>query len=309
MLKLDLNRLTQKLKSIENELRRQLSEKESDDRSRTFFKQFRIAVLNTKITGKQSDPKLVKGHWRDIIDSQTIATMLGKLKPFWNVINPTLIDDLVQKFGDEVVKKQMRGFQSELGNILKCDAMLLDFQIACTGRVEKVSLPRNFTSIFKIEVPQATSELSMKEIERYHDKLVRCALFHQSVLRFVPGAPTHSRSSVLTWHIPSNAVDIMKEYFDESLFHSSKLEVESVTLDDKPMQDFKEYQVYTRVVFAALSKLVVLMYSQKVLKLITACREHDMNALTEILESGADPNSANQVQSTQCSIAYIQLFI
>ena len=244
-----------KLKSIEDELRRQLSEKENDDRSRAFLRQFRIAVLNTKITGKQSDPKLVMGHWRDIIDSQTTATILGKLKPFWNVINPALIDDLVQKFGDEVVKRQMSEFRSELGNILIHDAMLLDFQIACAEKEEKVSLPRNFTSIFKMQVPQATSELSFKEIEHYHDTLVRCALFHQSALRFVPGAPTHSKSAVLTWHIPSNAVDIMKEYFDESLFHSSRLEIESVTLDDKPVQDFKEYQVFTHTCVAVVSSV------------------------------------------------------
>ena len=46
-----------------------------------------------------------------------------------------------------------------------------------------------------------------------------------------------------------------------------------------------------------VASIVGTSIAQKVLKLITACREHDMNALTETLESDVDPNSANQVKS------------
>lgn len=239
MLKLDLNVLAKELKSVERDLAAQLTERENNNKA--FLRQFRIAILKTGITSKQSDIRLVDGHWRDISDSPSTPTLLGRLKPFWDVINPTLLDDVIKVFGDEGVKKRMNGLVFQLDD-LKSNAMLLDFQIACVKR--EMTCPKNFTSKLKIRVPRATSGLSFKETESYHDALVKSASFHLSALRFVPAEPTHARSTVLTWHIPSNAVDVVKEYIDEGDFHDGGLLLESITLDDIPIQEYKEYQVH-----------------------------------------------------------------
>lgn len=242
-LKIDMNQLATELKCIESRLADQLTEKETTNKK--FYLEFRMAVLKTKITStEQDDLRLVDGHWGEVLSSKNIRTLLSRLNPFWDIINPTLLEEFAKDFGDEEVRHQMRDYISRL-DALKSDEKLriLDFQIA-SARGEKSSLPNNFTHVLKIEVPREASELHFTEVELYHNTLKDSASFHQSVLRFVFTQPSHELSTVLMWYIPTNAIDITKEYIDEDLFHSSALPLESITLDDIPMQHFKHYQVY-----------------------------------------------------------------
>ena len=237
MVKLDLNKLATDLKSTEKSLAGLLSENEYKDK--TFFRKFRMAVLKTKVTSKQKSLRLLIGHWRDILDSKNTATLLVWLTLFWDIMHPTLLHDIVQQFGDEGVKEQMEDFMVQL-NAFKSRVMLLDIQIACTGRF---SLPRDFTSVVKIKVPRETSHFSLQEAERYHNALIQCASLHPSALRFVPAEQRETRRTTLTWRIPNGAVDLMKEFLDDVHFRNCRLSLESITLDDTPVQEFKEYQV------------------------------------------------------------------
>ena len=256
-LKGDMNQLAKELRCIESRLADQLTEKETADKK--FLWQFRKVVLNTNITSKQNDLKLVDGHWGEILSSKNICTMLSRLNPFWHITNPVLLEELVNDFGDEEVQRQMSNYVSQL-DTLKNGAKLcvLDFQIALAGG-EKTSLPKNFTHVLKIEVPREASELHFMEVERYHTTLRDSASFHQSALRFVLTQPSHELSTVLMWHIPTNALDITKEYIDEDLFLSSALPLESITLDNKPIQHFKDYKVYLHT-FASFKHDIVLLY-------------------------------------------------
>ena len=241
-LKGGMNQLAKELRCIESRLADQLTEKETTDKK--FLQQFGEVVLNTNITSKQDDLRLVDGHWGEILSSKNISTMLSRLNPFWDVTNPALLEELVKDFGDEEVQHQMSDYMSQL-DALKNGAKfcVLDFQIA-SDRREKTCLPKNFTHVLKIEIPREASELHFVEVEHYHNKLRDSASFHQSALRFVFTQPSHELSTVLMWYIPTSALDITKEYIDEDLFLSSALPLESITLDNKPIQHFKDYKVY-----------------------------------------------------------------
>ena len=255
-----MNQLAKELRCIESRLANQLTEKETTDKN--FLWQFRMAVLNTNITSKQNDLKLVDGHWGEILNSKNIHTMLSRLNSFWDITNPALLEELIKDFGDEEVQHQMGDYMSRL-DALKSGTKLcvLDFQIA-SARREKTSLPNNFTHILKIEVPREASELHFMEVEHYHNTLRDSASFHQSALRFVLTQPSHELSTVLMWYIPTNALDITKEYIDKDLFLSSALPLESITLDNKPIQHFKDYKVYLHTLL--LLNMILCCYTERI---------------------------------------------
>ena len=258
-LKIDMNQLAKELRCIESRLADQLTEKETIDKK--FLWQFRKVVLMTNITSKQDDLRLVDGHWGEIINSKNIRTMLSRLNPFWDITNPALLEELVKDFGDDEVQRKMRDYMSQLDGLKSDEKHILDFQIA-SARREKTSLPNNFTHILKIEVPREASELHFVEVEHYHNILRDSASFHQSALRFVLTQPSHELFTFLMWYIPTNALDITKEYIDEDVFHSNALPLDSITLDDKPIQHFKDYKVNLHI-FASL-KMTLCCYTERI---------------------------------------------
>ena len=237
MVKLDLDKLTTDLISIEKSLADLFSKNEHEDK--TFLRKFCISVLQTKVTSKQKSLRLLTGHWHDILDSKNTATLLGKLTPFWDVMHPTLLCDIVQKFGDKVVKKQMENFIIQF-NAFKSRVMLSDIQSVYTGRL---SMPRDFTCVIKIKVSREMSHFSLPEVERYHNALIQCTSLNLSALRLVPAEQTETCRTTLTWHTSNEAIDLMKEFLDDVYFHDCGLSLESITLNDTPVQEFKEYQV------------------------------------------------------------------
>ena len=240
-IKLAMNSLEKELTSVEASLSKQLAEKEQS--SKAFFKQFRIFLLSTKLTGKHNDLKLLKGHWREISSSSSTTAMLTRIRPFWDTTNPCLLDSVVQKFGDETVKRQMNNCKERL-IAFESDAMLFDYQIACAGR-KKATLPTNFTQVLKLRLSKATTRMSLKESQHYHEALLQSTSFHPSTLRFMPARPLHDHSTTLIWYIPTNAADVVKEHVSERIFYDSDVPIESMTLDGTPIQEYREYQVIT----------------------------------------------------------------
>ena len=238
-MRLKLNGLAKDLTAVETRLSKHLAEKEQGNK--TFFRQFRMAVLSTELTNKQKDLRLLTGHWREIIDSKTTTSILTTLRPFWDVNNPFLLDSIVQRFGNDGVKRDMKNCKARL-NELKSDAMLLDYQIAQAAR-NKTSLPKKFTQTLELQLLQPPAEMALKQSQYYHETLLESTSFHHSALRFIPTKPSHDRSTILIWYIPTNATDIIKEYVDELIFYDNDIVIESMTLNNIPIREYRDYQV------------------------------------------------------------------
>ena len=157
----------------------------------------------------------VEEKLKDITNSECMEEIFGVVNLYWDFLNYTLLEHIIDKFGNNDTKTAMAKFVSELVAFRKA-TKLSDFitHWPCTGKIPP-DMSKLVTKIEK-EMEKDWSNCTLEDVEQFRTTLTQKLLL-PSFAVFLRDAEQGCIS--LTWAIPSSIVKLLSKDI-----HNTKLE-------------------------------------------------------------------------------------
>ena len=203
---------------------------EWQEMSPNFFRKLRasVAVLPTSL--KYQHQYFLKQHSSEIAKTTTVEEIFGILNRYCNFLNCSLLAHIVNKFGDEGLKKEVRAYTTALKEF-RSRTKITDFSKTCA---EKSEIPPEFVTL-KMRMGGNWEHCTLEDIEEQRKSLAQKSSVADYAIYFMEGVPG---SLYLLWSVPKHAVHFFTSAVDQ-LF-CNQHDIEEVTVDGKKVTFDKE---------------------------------------------------------------------
>ena len=194
---------------------------EQQEISPNFFRKLRasVAVLPTSL--KYQHQYFLKQHSSEIAKTTTVEEIFGILNRYCNFLNCSLLAHIVNKFGDEGLKKEVRAYTTALKEF-RSRTKITDFSKTCA---EKSEIPPEFVTL-KMRMGGKWEHCTLEDIEEQRKSLAQKSSVADYAIYFMEGVPG---SLYLVWGIPKHAVHFFTSAVDQHFCNQH--DIEKVTID------------------------------------------------------------------------------
>ena len=206
---------------------------EKQEDSPRFFRKLRasVAVLPTSL--KYQHHCFLKQHSSEIAKTTTVEEIFFILNSYWNFLNCSLLVHIIDKFGDEDLKKELSAYTTALKEF-RVRTKIVDFSKTCT---ESPEVPPGFATL-KMRMGAKWEHCTLEDIEEHRRSLVQNSSVADYTLYFMGEVPG---SIYLLWSVPHHAVHFLA--MDQEFCNRHGVEV--VTIDGEDLEEYKQrLQVY-----------------------------------------------------------------
>ena len=165
-----------------------------------------LTALSVSIE-EDTSPKVFTSHQAEIITYSKLTQIFQWLSihGFWSFLNFYLLDCLVEKYGSDTLKVQVKGFTKDMEEFKK-ETKLVDFLPAWSGRSPHIAAS-GFEPII-LRVNNDWSDCTLANVSELEGFLESRFLINRFLLRFANG---HPGSVVIMWLAPSHAVVFLRK--------------------------------------------------------------------------------------------------
>lgn len=190
---------------------------------------FKTRLLNLPIPQHR---EFMADIWSQI-NSETLTDSLSKLKIYWDFLNYTLLQHLVNKFGDRELKKKMKVYKKKLKNF-RCKTHLCDFRdyfkSVGTNTEEQDTLMK-----FEVKLAKNWRECTLEDLETWKVNITQRLSLPEFIMKLESFGPG---SVCITWTIPclfvTSLVETKGKMDTEKMEAFYKdLEIISMKIDDE----------------------------------------------------------------------------
>ena len=156
---------------------------------------------------EDTSPCVFTSHQAEIIVHNKLPQIFQWLtiNGFWSFLNFYLLESLVERYGDDDLKKRVTEFKEDMEKFKK-DMKLVDFLPAWSGRCPHV--PASGFEPVILRVNKDWPNCTLADIARLEGYLESRFMINRFILRF---ANSHPGSVVIMWLVPSHVIAFLKK--------------------------------------------------------------------------------------------------
>ena len=180
--------------------------------------QFTLTLLPLKI--KRNHFSFLKENIPQLTKASNLQEIFMHLNLYWNWFNYTLLEEIVNKYGSENLKKQMKYYDSDMQHFFQ-KTTVADFipYCKCLQKFEKV--PEGFAEV-KTVINKPMTEITLLELEELrHRYILSCQLLDFVLILY----DLQEGSLEVTWLVATELKEQLKEALRREL--SGQLEKET----------------------------------------------------------------------------------
>ena len=165
-----------------------------------------LTSLSVSIS-EDTSPSVFTSHQAAIIVYNTLPQIFQWLtiNGYWSFLNFYLLESLVDRYGDDGLKKRVAKFKEDM-EMFKKDMKLADFLPAWSGRCPHV--PASGFEPIILRVNKDWGDCTLAHVAEMEGFLESRFLINRFILRFANG---HYGSVVIMWLVPSHVIAFLKE--------------------------------------------------------------------------------------------------
>ena len=187
-----------------------------------------LALLTTSPVKKGRYIRFLKASQNEISKASSVARLFLILSHYWNYFNYSLLEYLIQKFGDKTLRKKLKSYLAGLHKFEK-STKVEDFIHTC-GTNDKMP-PSSLEMV--TEMKSKWADCTIDRVRGLCQKFVEATCLEGYCIFFLGGSCSRV---ILMWAVPSSVVHLLAEAMDDSFLE--KHEIERVTIDGKGLQDY-----------------------------------------------------------------------
>ena len=202
---------------------------EKQEDSPRFFRKLRasVAVLPTSL--KYQHHYFLKQHSSEIAKTTTVEEIFFILNSYWNFLNCSLLVHIINKFGDEDLKKELSAYTTALKEF-RSRTKVTDFSKMCA---ESSEIPPEFVAL-RTRMGPNWEHCTLEDIEEHQQSLAENSSLADYALYFMAGFPG---SIYLLWSVPKHAVNFLAITIDQQF--CNRHGIEEVTIDGENLEKYK----------------------------------------------------------------------
>ena len=209
-----------------------------------FLFPFRISIAVLPTSLKYQHRYFLEHHSSQIAKATTVEEIFSILNRYCNFMNCSLLTHIINKFGDEELKKQQSSYTEALQEF-RSQTKFSDFFKAYT---ENPNIPSESVAL-TTKMGSEWEHRTLQDAEEYRKCMAQCSFLADSALFFQGGGPG---SIYLMWSVSKHAIRFLAAAMNsEFLQHHS---VEEVTIDGVDLEDYK-HQHYYGLQFTVISQV------------------------------------------------------
>ena len=191
-----------------------------------FLFKFRINLVLLPASQQQQHLRFFEKNRRDIFSASSVEEIFFILGCYWNWWNYSLLQHIIDSFGSQQLKSELRCYLKDLKRF-QLKTAFKDFIRACSSYL---GVPPEFSEV------RTRMKGDWLTYTVYHIREINQELVESSSLETFFVGVSHS-SIVLIWAVPSTAVHVLAAAINENFLQSN--EIESITIDG---EDLSSYQ-------------------------------------------------------------------
>ena len=204
-----------------------LSEMQED--SPKFFRKFRISVAVLPTSLKYQHSYFLDHHSSQIAKATTVEEVFSLLNRYCNFLNCSLLVHIINKFGDEVLKKQLSNYTQAL-QAFRSRTKITDFIQTRTGNP---NLPQEFIVTLKAEMGSKWEYSTLEDAEELRKSMARKSCTADYTLYITGGVPG---SIFLIWSVPDHAIRFIAAAMNSEF--KKCYGIEDVTIDGESLEEY-----------------------------------------------------------------------
>ena len=204
--------------------------------------QFRARLVTVPIKYREHHKEFFLKLENDIKKDESIDHIWMKLSCYWDFLNYTLLENLVQKFEDHKLKANMKDYVKRLKEF-RSTTRVCDFAEYCT-KVNK-QLKRHHLKDIVFKFNQSWEECTLEDLESMKESISHKFFLPSFVISIKDIQPG---SIIVTWTLPtviaSAIMEILETTYVSELCNENG--IESITIDGKEIiySSIKDYEAY-----------------------------------------------------------------
>lgn len=177
---------------------------------------------------KHEHIKFLKGSLSELCKVSTVREVFGILNLYWSFINPSLLEYIINTFGEEPLQDELESYLEELEEFEK-NTKVCDFIPAWT-RASRV--PPEFVQVI-IKMGKSWSECTVYDLVRYNKDLAHEALLSSYTILWTGGS---QNSIVVEYMLPASIASDFAIALNEDVV--ANFDIEAVTIDGVPLDEY-----------------------------------------------------------------------
>ena len=219
----ETSELDRKFRNLALRAGKYLTKKESTP---GFLSEFRINLVLLPISQRQQHLRFFETNRRDILSATSVEEIFFTLGCYWNWWNYSLLQHIIDSFGSQQLKDDLRCYLEDLKRF-QLKTAFKDFICACHSYL---GVPPEFSEV------RTRMKGDWLTYTVYHIREINQELVESSSLETFFVGVSHS-SIVLIWAVPSTAVHILAAAIDEEFLQSN--EIESIMIDGNDLSSYQ----------------------------------------------------------------------
>ena len=146
-----------------------------------FFKSVQIYLINCQLSAKFKRVSVVHHKKDQIKRAANLEKLFEILHPYWNWVNYDLLESLVEIFGNEMLKQQLKDYLSEL-DTFEGDTSVADFEEAVMTNV--AHYVEEYYLEIEIKLKKDPRQFTMRDVRNLKQNIEGRAALKKSVVIF-----------------------------------------------------------------------------------------------------------------------------
>ena len=159
---------------------------------------FKRQLISLPVKNKSLHKEFLEQLWPQI-SSATVDDIWFKLEMYWDFLNYTLLEHLVNKFGGNALKASMQEYKESLKEF-RCKTRLCDFARHFKDQVNRYLVGQELMKLLEVKFAKNWDECTLEDLENWKESITQKLLLPSFVLILTD---TDSGCVSVTWAIPA----------------------------------------------------------------------------------------------------------
>ena len=159
---------------------------------------FKRRLTSLLVKNKSQHKEFLEQLWPQI-STATVEDIWFKLEMYWDFLNYTLLEHLVNKFGDVALKTSMLEYKGSLKEF-RSKTLLCDFAKHFKDQVNKCLVGKDVMKLLEVKFAKNWEECTLEDLENWKESITQKLLVPSYVLIL---KETDSGCVSVTWAIPA----------------------------------------------------------------------------------------------------------
>ena len=206
-----------------------------------FVEKLRVTLTTLPVSRRFEHLHFLRDHSDQIMKANSVDEIFKILDRYWDYTDYALLQHLVERFGEEALKKEMSEYVAALEQFEKRTTIQESNTASSSSRYPKrkhdESYLYNFSTV-DLQLHRDPAVYTLYEARQLEESVAKRACLEPYAVRLKRVRPS---SVTITFMCPRVALELILEALEKDFLEAHQ--IVSVTIDEKPLEEYSEEHV------------------------------------------------------------------